>query len=53
MELNELIETISGGFIIYGLMWIIVLFLLFIQHSVEDEQIKTKNPNKTGSGSTD
>jgi len=41
------IETVEGGFAIYGLMWIMVFFLLFISHIVgHEQQTPPKNPEK-------
>lgn len=31
------IETIGNGFIIYGIMWLIVLFMLYFSHLSKHE----------------
>lgn len=44
LEPTPWIETIMGGFAMYGAMWIIVFFLLYVNHLVRtvDEQDKDK-----------
>lgn len=50
----DVLETVAGGFAIYGLMWIIIFFLLLIRHLVIHEpEAKTTNPDKASSDGPD
>ena len=45
----DLLETLEGGFAVYGLMWIIIFFMLFIRHLViHGQTTETPNTNQTG-----
>jgi hypothetical protein len=45
-ELN--LETLTNAFALYGLMWIIIFFLLLISHLANEPEAPPKNPKETG-----
>lgn len=52
MNLEELLGTLINAFAMYGLMWVIILFLLLISHISRDEpRPKNKDTDQTGSDS--
>lgn len=54
MTLDELVRDLINAFAFYGLMWIVILFLLLISHiSTDEPRPKTKDTNQTGSDSDD
>jgi hypothetical protein len=49
----DILETIEGGFAVYGVMWIIIFILLYISYLVRHAQeIERQNSKKDSSGPT-
>lgn len=47
--LGDMLETIEGRWVAYGIMWAIIGTLLYFSHIVLDEQAETQDSDKTGS----
>ncbi len=50
MEPEQLAETIINGFAIYGVMWVIILFMLLLSHlSIDEPRPKNKDTDQISS----
>jgi hypothetical protein len=50
--LGDMLETIEGRWIAYGIMWAIIGTLLYFSHIVLDEQTEAQDSDKTGTDGT-